>query len=168
MPTSTTTRMHIRPEELAEVKRTASWITRNHYNSQYKEELISELYVWLCEHYSVVERYRTEDGGKQKLMAALGHAGRDYLQRDMVADNPHLAQYDNKDTLQHLRETYNSPHINDIQNYINQHPASLFIVEALVQRLPEKQLATRYGLTVKAVERKKAKLLLELKLKLYM
>lgn len=52
-----------------------------------REDIEADLYLWLCENYRHVERYRTEDGGKQKLAKALYRHALGKAMREQEAHN---------------------------------------------------------------------------------
>ena len=62
--------MEITDKELALAKKVA-YNTSRKWSDIETEELEAELYLWLCENYKYVERYRTEDHGQAKLRTAL-------------------------------------------------------------------------------------------------
>lgn len=76
--------VELRPEELKTAEKLA-WRIGSRWSAVEVEDLQSHLYLWLIEHYTVVERYRAEQRGAGKLFVALRREALKFCTRETAA-----------------------------------------------------------------------------------
>jgi RNA polymerase sigma factor (sigma-70 family) len=78
--------MNFTDEEYELVRKIARW-TSSKWSAVEYDDLLGELYLWLCQNFRWVERYRLEDYGNQKLTIALNREAQRYCVRSQEASN---------------------------------------------------------------------------------
>lgn len=78
--------MNFTDEEYALVRKIAKW-TSSKWSAVEYDDLLGELYLWLCQNFRWVERYRHEDYGNQKLTIALNREAQKFCVRSQEASN---------------------------------------------------------------------------------
>ena len=78
--------MNFTDEEYALVSNIARWSSAKWKAVEY-DDLLGELYLWLCQNYRWVERYRHEESGNAKLTLALNREAQKYCVRSQEASN---------------------------------------------------------------------------------
>lgn len=78
--------MNFTDEEYALVRRIARW-TSSKWSAVEYDDLLGELYLWLCQNYKWVEKYRLIDRGLGKLNVALSREAQRYCVLSQEASN---------------------------------------------------------------------------------
>jgi RNA polymerase sigma factor (sigma-70 family) len=101
--------MELTPEEM----KTAEAVARRQaskWKNVDREDLTSEMYLWLVTKYNTVERYRTEQAGNAKLYTALNREAIRYCMKEQAYKNG-----EHKLTIKHTNRSYT---FNQVKNAI--------------------------------------------------
>lgn len=93
-------------------------------NKTQREEIKSFLYLWMVENYKTIQRYRTEEGGADKLFTALRnahYAGTMKSKRQRRPDLFEVSHEDNKRLRKQIGEDIESNKLTDAVSYIHRH-----------------------------------------------
>lgn len=110
------------------------------------EDLKSELYLWLMEEYVLVERYRTDSFGKNKLIKAMINYSYKHLNQQKEETQPWLYDYPKATTTKYIQQILTNTNSSHTHNKIMKDSMSEALIIHFTTGLNASALAAKLGL----------------------